>query len=305
MRQFQNTTSGNLRTQCSDVLRTHFGKYGTASAELDPKTLLSLLHVLRTQARRYTGPESSPNEPEIYARVLAQWTGYELVAARWITQALLLQEHRILSGAIAPLRAVFDRHGFVKIRPRLEDAVAAIGCISFYAAARNIPPSKVLYELFRTLPQPFDAAAAHRAYRALTTFVSHPSQTDGFWWRATRRNYDWARALEDAFDACGRCIRQLQRREAMELLAAIAREANSGAAKSALDFGAKVGSYQDAAEYHVLRRACMLLRDRTHLASPVRAIVVIAKLRAIAKSALLFRVLEQFPGNHQTASVLN
>jgi hypothetical protein len=283
----------NLAPEWASELSAHFDKNGALTRPMAVKTMLRLMHAIRSHAGqcRTTGSTAKFIDPQ--ARVIAKATGYRLGTARWIYQALTRAEHAQFASVMAPLRTAFDRHGRVRHRIRTDDAAAAVGILRYYAGEIGISPARVFHQLLQSdsTCADFDLAAAHTAFVNLTRVGSNSGQPGVTYNAYQAAYYDWAQALEEAFDQSGRRAKPLSRRASMVLLAAIGREANSGAAKCAFEINSSTSLTNTANEYRILRRACLLLHARTHLNSPVSAILVIAALKAASKSTLLFQPL--------------
>jgi hypothetical protein len=291
MRRFQDSDTALSHRPWAQTVCDHFDKHGSPSRPLEAKTLLAILHAVRHQARAYGLQQGAQVDRELYARIVASWSGYHIVAARWIVQSLMHNECAIVGAALLSTRRFFDRHGRLHARPSFADARAAVGTIEYYARAYDMPPSTALHGVFKAQGQPLDLAAAHNAFASLKHFVSRFKNETRTPMQAARATYDWAAAVESAFNPSGELVRRVDRHEAVAMLGAISRAANSGAVKCAFDPRGDARSAGHAARNRVLRRACILLCERTHLSSPVKAILVIAKLKAVAKSELLFPTL--------------
>jgi hypothetical protein len=202
-------------------------------------------------------------------------------------QSLKRDEATMFSSALRPLRTSCDRHGRLRTPIGAGEACAALDVLRYYANANGISPAAALRRLFQDHEPaaPLDDAAAHALYFAVRRAASdHGSSTSACEQAAVA---DWTPAIEAAFDKRGQPRIHLPRRTAMSMLARIAREANRACVKWGFDEPAA----QADAEFGLLRRACMLLYARTHVMSPIHAMLVIAALKTRSKSALLFASL--------------
>lgn len=266
-----------------------FTKHGALRTPIPAKSLLSVLHAVRTHSEAMTAGEPPLCAVlELQARSIAASTGLRVSASRWVLQSLREQEKVLFGSGIAPVAAQFDIHGYPRRTIAASDARAATGIVRYFAQASMVAPDEALAQLCAAggLARP-DPGAARRAVTKLAIAARGRSERAS----VTTRHFDWAYELQRSFDERGRAAEPIDRERAYALLCAIAREANSGPAKCALDTASTWPIERPERPHRLLRRACTLLAQRTHLRTAAHALIAIVALKRASQSGGLFRSL--------------